>query len=230
MCYKYISLEEWPSGRRRTLGVRVWVLPTVGSNPTSSAYSNTVKLTSLALLLYLEVAFGTGKRFGKKLYPLNTEYLPVVLRNAAGKRYTAPMFLLSLDPWPVITAALIPLALGSFWYSPMVFGNHWIRLSGSTIRSEAQARQALFTAWLGSFTASLLMSMVLALLIKNLFVVTPLDGMQVGFFLWLGFVATTSVPEYLFGGSARPYALYVLMNGYHLISLVLMGGLLAALL
>jgi hypothetical protein len=138
------------------------------------------------------------------------------------------MFLLSLDPWPVITAALIPLALGSFCYSPLVFGNHWLRLTGSDIKDEKEARQTLFTAWLGSFTASLLMSVILALLIENLFVVTPLDGMQIGFLVWLGFIATTSAPAYLFGGTARPYMLYMLVNGYHLISLILMGGILAA--
>lgn len=139
------------------------------------------------------------------------------------------MYFLDLNAWAVITAALIPLALGSFWYSPALFGNYWIRLTASDLRGQADAYRALLTAYLGSVAASLVMSSVLALLIENLIVIGPLGGMQVGFFVWLGFVATTTAPEYLFGGTARPYQLYLLTNGYHLISLVLMGGLLALL-
>jgi len=134
------------------------------------------------------------------------------------------MFLTDINPWIVIIAAFIPLVVASFWYSPAMFGQHWLRLSGSDIRSERDVKRAVVAAWLGSFLASLVMCTVLALIIDNLFVVSAFDGMVVGFFVWLGFVATTSFPEYLFGGSVRPYALYLIVNGYHLLSLTIVGG------
>lgn len=134
------------------------------------------------------------------------------------------MFFTDINPWIVLVASFIPLVLASFWYSPAMFGTHWLRLSGSDIRNDADAKRAVAAAWLGSFLSSLVMCTVLALIIDNLFVIDAFDGMVVGFFIWLGFVATTSFPEYLFGGSVRPYMLYVITNGYHLLSLLLVGG------
>jgi len=134
------------------------------------------------------------------------------------------MFFTDISPWIISGGALIPLVVGSFWYSSAVFGSHWLRLSGSTIRDERDARRALANAWLGSFAASLIMTTILAVLIDNLFVVSALDGMKVGFYVWLGFIATTTFPEYLFGGTMRPYPLYFIVNGHHLLSLLLTGG------
>ncbi len=134
--------------------------------------------------------------------------------------------LISLDPSAVLLAALVPLLLGTFWYSPLIFGAHWIRLSGLRLSDIKQPRMAVAGALLGSLAAALVMSLVLALLIENLWAVSPFDGMVIGFFVWLGFIATTTLPEYLFGGQAKPYSLYFLVNGYHLVSLMLMGALL----
>lgn len=134
---------------------------------------------------------------------------------------------MSLDLGVVALAALVPMVLGSFWYSPVVFGNHWLTLSRIKTSSIQQARLEIAVALFGSFLASFIMSFVLAMLIENLFVITAVDGMVLGFWIWLGFVATTMIPEYLFGGSAKPYLLYVLNAGYHLLALISMGGLLA---
>lgn len=133
----------------------------------------------------------------------------------------------TVDPWAVLAASLIPLLLGSFWYSPALFGNHWLRLTAANITGFKDARTALTVAFLGSYAASLVMSFVVAVLVVNLFVIDAFDGITLGFLVWLGFVATTSVPEYLFGGTKRPFTLYLMTSAYHLLSLVLMGGLLA---
>lgn len=52
-------------------------------------------------------------------------------------------------------------------------------------------------------------------------VVDPLVGLQVGFLVWLGFVGPTSLLNALYG--KKSLKLYVLDNGYHLVSLMVMG-------
>ncbi|MEX0930602.1 MAG: DUF1761 domain-containing protein [Candidatus Paceibacterota bacterium] len=137
------------------------------------------------------------------------------------------MYFIDLNYLAIIVAALIPLLLGSFWYSPVAFGNQWLMLSNIGKENTPQSRREIVLAFLGSFAAGFVMSLVLAVLIRNLLVFSAVDGMEVGFWVWLGFVASTMLPEYLFGGSAKPYQLYALTAGYHLLSLVVMGALLA---
>ena len=136
------------------------------------------------------------------------------------------MYFLDLNPWAVLVAALIPIILGAFWYSPLPFGNHWLRPLGVRVKPRA-GRTRLVTAVLASLAASLLMSYVLALLIKNLIVIGAWDGIVAGFFSWLGFVLPTTAATSLFGSNPRPIVEFAIITGYQLLSLVLMGGFLA---
>ena len=52
-----------------------------------------------------------------------------------------------------------------------------------------------------------------------------MGGAQVGALAWLGFVATTSLADVTW--AKRPFALWLVNNGVHLIGLTLMGGMLA---
>lgn len=52
-------------------------------------------------------------------------------------------------------------------------------------------------------------------------------GISVGFWAWLGFVATVTLASVLY--ERRPMSLYILNNGYQLVSLAIMGAILAIL-
>ena len=52
------------------------------------------------------------------------------------------------------------------------------------------------------------------------------QGAAVGFFNWLGFVATVTLGITLY--ERKPFALFVITNGWQLISLLAMGAMLAA--
>ena len=52
-----------------------------------------------------------------------------------------------------------------------------------------------------------------------------MSGIQSGFWTWLGFVATSMLGKVLWEG--KSWKLYVLDAGYYLVSLVLMGAVLA---
>jgi len=139
------------------------------------------------------------------------------------------MYLLDLNIWTVVGVSLVPLLVGGFWYSPTVFGKYWVRMSGVNIRAIRESRRAMAFAFLVSGVASFVMAFVLALLIQNLIVITVFDGILVGFYVWLGFVATITLSEYSITNDHRPYQLYIITNGYYLVTLLVMGALFALL-
>lgn len=121
----------------------------------------------------------------------------------------------------VVAAAVANMIIGSIWYSPGVFGKRWMSLAG--IRQGGMKEAG--PAYAAAFVVALILAYVLAHFVGYTQAHTFGDGLQLGFWVWLGFVATTSSGDYIFGG--RPRQLYVLNNGYHLVTLLVNGVLLA---
>jgi hypothetical protein len=72
---------------------------------------------------------------------------------------------------------------------------------------------------------SLLMAFVLAHAVGYAEATTVLQGLAVGFFLWLGVVAVVTIHTVTY--ERRPLTLFALHNGYHLLSLIVMSAILA---
>jgi hypothetical protein len=123
----------------------------------------------------------------------------------------------------VLIAAVVSFVLGGIWYSPALFGARWMRAIG---KSEAQLKQGnVALAYVGAFAAALMMAFVLALFIGFAQAKTVLQGAEIALWAWVGFVGAPTLSNYLFSGWPRD--LYFINNGYYLVSLLLMGGLLA---
>lgn len=123
----------------------------------------------------------------------------------------------------VLIAGLVYMVLGAFWYSPSLFGKQWMGLVGKT-EEDVKASNAV-VGYVIAMSGALVASYVLAHMIQLLDARTIASGIQTGFWLWLGFVATTSATNYSFAG--RPRQLYFIDQGYHLVALLLMGTILA---
>ncbi|MBI5139353.1 DUF1761 domain-containing protein [Candidatus Nomurabacteria bacterium] len=119
----------------------------------------------------------------------------------------------------LLLAALANMAVGMVWYGPL-FGKTWMGLMGMTPDSmktmPLTAKQAIF----GGFITSLIMSYVLAHFAYLSGVENFWGGLQLAFWVWLGFVATTSVSSFLWEG--KPFKLFVLNAVEELIALSLM--------
>ena len=124
------------------------------------------------------------------------------------------------DLVPFVSGAVASMIIGSLWYSPVMFGKQWMRLMGIKKPGKVGASQ-MMPVLIASFLCTLVMSYVLGSLLLVLNVSSPLLGLQIGFLVWLGFVATTSFVNTLYGN--KSLKLYVLDNGYHLVSLIVMG-------
>lgn len=125
----------------------------------------------------------------------------------------------------VVVAAIVSMALGAFWYSPAGFGKQWMKLSGLNPKQlEAAKKKRMGKTYAVAFLASLIMADVLAYIVDYAEASTVVDGLQVGFWVWLGFVATVSLGLVLWEN--KPIKLWVLNNAYNLITLMLMASIL----
>ncbi len=124
--------------------------------------------------------------------------------------------------WAVVVAALVKMIIGAIWYSPALFGPRWSRLSGI---SDADVKQRLPKLLASDLLASLIMSFVLLHAVHYAGAATIGTGAAVGFFNWLGFVATVTYGLTLY--EKRPLGLFWIANGFQLISLLLMAAILA---
>lgn len=125
----------------------------------------------------------------------------------------------------VLVAAILNMALGALWYSPAVFGKAWMELVGITPEA-AQTRMAgMRRAYSLTFVASFLMAYALARVLWYAKVTTVGGGVMIGLLAWIGFVATTHGTNCLFEG--KPFRLFTINTGYYLVTLVIMGALLA---
>lgn len=75
--------------------------------------------------------------------------------------------------------------------------------------------------FIATFLASMLMSYVLGSLMLVLGVKDAMLGLQLGFLVWLGFVATTSLVNALYAN--KSLKLYLIDTSYHLVVLMAMG-------
>lgn len=129
----------------------------------------------------------------------------------------------SINLIPVIVAAVINMAIGALWYSPLVFGKVWLKSIGKTPEDFAGGSNGMIYVF--NTIASLVFAYILAHIIKFIPSITISQGAQVGFWVWLGFVVTTVLPGYLY--EQRPKLLYLIFILYQLVAIVLMGIVLA---
>jgi hypothetical protein len=129
---------------------------------------------------------------------------------------------LSLNFVAILVATVAKMALGALWYSNVLFFKPWIRMSGT---SEAQVRQGLGKALVVDLIGSFLMAFVLAHTIKWSDATTVPQGLMVACLNWFGFVAVATISSVTY--ERKPFALFALNSGYLLVSMLIMGAILA---
>ena len=123
----------------------------------------------------------------------------------------------------VVIAAVLNMVVGAIWYSPAVFGATWMALTGKA--SGDMKSGSMGRSYGLMFLAALVLAFAVAKFVGYMQATTLIGGARAGIWIWIGFVLTTTAGFYIFEG--RPAKLYWLNNGFHLVSLVIMGALLA---
>jgi hypothetical protein len=123
----------------------------------------------------------------------------------------------------ILIAAVVSMFIGMFWYSQMLFGKTWMAAIGKT--EEDIKKASTGPLYVINTVANLILAYVLAWATRYAGAVNAIDGAKIGIWVWLGFVVTTLLPVYLF--EMRPIKTYFIYIGYQLISLIIMGIILA---
>lgn len=135
-----------------------------------------------------------------------------------------------IDYLAVFLAGIAAMVLGALWYGPL-FGKSWMRMAGLTKESIKAMKMTPAVAMTIGFVAALVMAYVLAhtLAFAQAYMNTSgvASGLSSGFWMWLGFVAPVSLGVVIWEG--KPWKLWFLNGGYYLVSLLLMGAIIAGL-
>lgn len=124
----------------------------------------------------------------------------------------------------VLVAAIINMAVGYAWYGPL-FGKMWMKLTGRTKESMEKDKKEMPKVMVSMFVGALVMSFVLAHFVIAGGAVEAVTGAMIGFWAWLGFVATTMLQDVLYEKKDKQLAAINL--GYNLMVLLINGALLA---
>ena len=129
---------------------------------------------------------------------------------------------ISINIWALIVAALIRVALGALWFSPVAFLPRWRAIVGL---DEAKMRAGLPRAVAVDVVGALVMAFVLVHAVVYAGATTIGQGAAAGFFNWLGFIAVVQISATLH--EHRPFAYFAINAGYNFIALLIMGAVLA---
>ena len=131
----------------------------------------------------------------------------------------------SINYLAVLVAAIASMVIGFIWYGPL-FGKMWMRMMGFDKKKMDEAKKkGMGKTYALAFLTSLIMSYVLAHFVSYLQAMTIADGAILGFWLWIGFFATTQLGMVMWEG--KPVKLYILNTLHYLVTLIVMASILA---
>jgi len=132
-----------------------------------------------------------------------------------------------MQHFPINYAALAVAAVARFlfgwlWYSPFLFGNAWMSLTNCNPDEMKRRMPVLAPA---DLVCNFLMAFVLVHAVHYAGAAGAGQGAAVGFFNWLGFISTVMLMMTLY--EKRSAKLFWINSGFQLISLLIMGAIVA---
>lgn len=124
----------------------------------------------------------------------------------------------SLNWLSILVATVVYFVLGALWYSPVLFGNIWMKLRNLDKETMEQPNPVIY---LYSFILQFIGVISLAMFITALGVNSAGNGALIGFGAGAGFVFSLAGTTGIF--TNIPMKLHFLDNGYHVVGLVLAG-------
>lgn len=118
----------------------------------------------------------------------------------------------------VVVSAVAAILVGFIWFSPPLFEKAWLEDIGRT-REQIEGDSPL--KYLVAFIGSLLMAYIVARLLDLVGGPSLELGILLAVVVWVAFVAATSAANFAFAG--RPVRLWLIENGNHLLTLLVMG-------
>ena len=127
----------------------------------------------------------------------------------------------------VLAAAVVSFVIGWVWHSPVLFGKAWMKLSNMDKKKIEEHKKSgkMGSSLFFQFVATLITGYVLAYFVGYAGAKTAMDGVVLGFWVWFGFFATTQLGMVLWEN--KPFKLYLINTLHYLVTLAVMGAILA---
>jgi ABC-type thiamin/hydroxymethylpyrimidine transport system permease subunit len=122
----------------------------------------------------------------------------------------------------IVVAAVVTIVFGFIYYLPQVLGRRWAAAAGIDLAAMSQVSPLAYATWI---VQALVVAYVLDVLMKALGVSAIGDGLILAFIIWLGFMAVTALDSVIY--ERRSWEYWLLGQAFRLISLMLMGGVIA---
>ncbi len=119
----------------------------------------------------------------------------------------------------VFVAWFVHIILGLIWFSPRLFGNEWVKLTGKEMKPAMN--------WLVPMLfGHLAMVLVLIVLIKLASITTGTGGVVIGLLTWIGFVVPLEMGELVW--EKVPFKLFLMRTGNQLVGIAAASFILGA--
>ncbi|MEK6858895.1 MAG: DUF1761 domain-containing protein [Nanoarchaeota archaeon] len=130
-------------------------------------------------------------------------------------------FAFSVSILPVIVAAIVSFMAGWFWYSSVLFGGVWAREMKRS-KAGASKNNSMVVSMIVGLIAQIVMAWMLAFLVSLSGAIGVLGGISMGFWVWLGFVATITLGSVLWEG--KSITLFLINATHWLVALLIQGA------
>jgi hypothetical protein len=125
----------------------------------------------------------------------------------------------------LVLAGLSNVVLGMIWYNPKIFGTAWMRMSNITPEAAERSKKNMPLMAIVGFFAALFSAWVLSVVQNAFGVFDVISALDVGFWIWAGFIAPILLGSVLWEG--KPFSLYLINAAFWLLALLSMSAILA---
>lgn len=122
-----------------------------------------------------------------------------------------------LNIWAILICTGIYFALGVLWYSPVLFGNIWMKGLGVKMEDLEQKPRDFIVSAIAAFIATLFLGLLLEIIGKYDVLISLLIALIIG----IGFILTSGIYNVIYEGKEK--IVYLIDAGYHIVALLIAG-------
>lgn len=125
----------------------------------------------------------------------------------------------------IFLATFLQFILGALWYSPLMFGNFWLKVMGHSGLEKAKL-QEMQKAMMPFYGLQFVLTLITTFVLSNNLAYNNLTGPAAygyAFFMWLGYIAPILIQTVVWGKTERKYWLkqILTMLSFQLVSIML---------
>ena len=125
----------------------------------------------------------------------------------------------------ILLVSIAVFAISAVWYSPLMFGNTWMKIMGGDRYTKAEIsamQKKMMPMYFVQFVLTLVTMYVLSALVHW---VGMASSVGIAFFMWLGFIMPTTVSSVMWGMTDKKWwcKQIAIMTGAQLVVMIIAG-------